>query len=201
MPETVGSFTTSGFSNTFAMPAYQQAVVQTYLSKIGSLNQGLFNKVSFDLMLIYIVIYYISNQQSGRATPDIAAIGDFVPITSGGSTFLVRGTSLSAPIVASIIALINQERLASGKSVLGFLNPMLYTASVSGTFTDIIQGSVYMAFKTCSLSDLEQDLIPDAEQTVFRYASFLTDKNYSFNHLPSKALPGWDAVRLCLSND
>ncbi len=38
----------------------------------------------------------------------------------------VAGTSVASPIFASIIALINDMRLAAGKTVLGFLNPTLY---------------------------------------------------------------------------
>jgi len=36
------------------------------------------------------------------------------------------GTSMAAPVVASIFTLINEERLAAGKSPVGFVNPTLY---------------------------------------------------------------------------
>jgi tripeptidyl-peptidase-1 len=38
----------------------------------------------------------------------------------------VGGTSASAPIFASIINLLNEERLEQGKGPLGFLNPTIY---------------------------------------------------------------------------
>jgi len=36
------------------------------------------------------------------------------------------GTSAASPVVAGIIALLNDARLKSGKPALGFLNPFLY---------------------------------------------------------------------------
>ena len=51
----------------------------------------------------------------------------------------VGGTSMSAPIFASIINLINEQRLTAGKSTVGFLNPTLY--SNPQAFTDITRGS------------------------------------------------------------
>jgi tripeptidyl-peptidase-1 len=50
-----------------------------------------------------------------------------------------KGTSMSAPIFASIIALLNNELLAAGKPVLGFLNPRLYS-DLASAFTDITSG-------------------------------------------------------------
>jgi tripeptidyl-peptidase-1 len=40
-----------------------------------------------------------------------------------GSFSDVFGTSASAPVVASIITLINDARIAAGKNSVGFLNP------------------------------------------------------------------------------
>jgi tripeptidyl-peptidase-1 len=39
---------------------------------------------------------------------------------------LVGGTSASAPVFASILNRINEERLAVNKSTVGFVNPVLY---------------------------------------------------------------------------
>lgn len=63
---------------------------------------------------------------SGRAYPDIAAIGQNIFMYNEGQPAYVGGTSASAPIVASMITLINEERLAKGKRPVGFLNPTLY---------------------------------------------------------------------------
>lgn len=48
-----------------------------------------------------------------------------------------EGTSASTPIVSAMISLLNDARVQSGKSTLGFLNPMLYKmyADNPNTFT------------------------------------------------------------------
>ena len=38
----------------------------------------------------------------------------------------MSSTSASAPTVGSIISLINEQRIASGKKTVGFINPVLY---------------------------------------------------------------------------
>ena len=42
-----------------------------------------------------------------------------------GQFHLVYGTSASAPVVASMITLINDARITAGKKPVGFLNPMV----------------------------------------------------------------------------
>ena len=42
-----------------------------------------------------------------------------------GTLSLVFGTSASAPVVASIITLINDARIAIGKGPVGFINPVV----------------------------------------------------------------------------
>jgi tripeptidyl-peptidase-1 len=49
------------------------------------------------------------------------------------------GTSAAAPVTASLIALLNDARLRSGKPVLGFLNPLIYGFAYEG-FTDVTGG-------------------------------------------------------------
>jgi tripeptidyl-peptidase-1 len=63
---------------------------------------------------------------SGRGYPDVAALGQNIFLYSNGEPSFVGGTSASAPIFSSIITLINEKRLAAGKSTVGFLNPTLY---------------------------------------------------------------------------
>ena len=121
VPETSASFSSGGFSNFFGTPSYQVAVVDAYLTKLGNTNAGKFNR-------------------SGRAFPDIAAMGDNVEIVFQQQAGLVAGTSCSSPIFASIIALINDQLVAAGKPVLGYLNPFLY-GPAAPTFTDITTGN------------------------------------------------------------
>ena len=55
----------------------------------------------------------------------------------------VYGTSASAPVWASIISLVNDARIASGKPPLGFLNPLVWSLNTYGTaaFNDITVGN------------------------------------------------------------
>ncbi|KAF9256592.1 subtilisin-like protein [Marasmius fiardii PR-910] len=119
-PEVAVDFTGGGFSNYFARPDYQSAAVTTFLNRLGTTNSGLFNK-------------------TGRAYPDLAAQGDNFQVIIGGNTNSVGGTSASSPTVAGIIALLNDVRLAAGKSSLGFLNPLIYKNGAA--FNDITSGS------------------------------------------------------------
>ncbi|KAE9383328.1 hypothetical protein BT96DRAFT_764341, partial [Gymnopus androsaceus JB14] len=48
-------------------------------------------------------------------------------------------TSASSPTFTAIIALINDQLIAAGRPVLGFLNPFIYS-TVSTAFTDITIG-------------------------------------------------------------
>lgn len=52
----------------------------------------------------------------------------------------------SSPIFASVIALLNDELVAAGKSPLGFLNPFLYSTGASA-LADITTGALL-----CSLT-------------------------------------------------
>lgn len=56
-----------------------------------------------------------------------------------GSILGSGGTSASTPVVAGIIALLNDARLRAGKKPLGFINPLLYSIG-SGALNDITKG-------------------------------------------------------------
>lgn len=96
--------------------------MQTYLSTLGNTNAGKFNR-------------------SGRAIPDVSAIGHDVEIIIDGSIEPLDGTSCSSPIFAGVIALINDRLVAAGKSSLGFLNPWLYANP--DAFNDITSGQYF----------------------------------------------------------
>jgi tripeptidyl-peptidase-1 len=53
-------------------------------------------------------------------------------VTWRGHLELVSGTSTSAPTFAAFVALLNDARLAAGKSALGFLSPLLYALGGAG---------------------------------------------------------------------
>ena len=59
----------------------------------------------------------------------------------------VAGTSCAAPTASGVIALLNDARLAAGKSTLGYLNPWIYKNMAD--WNDITKGSN----SGCSMSD------------------------------------------------
>ncbi|KAK3320406.1 tripeptidyl-peptidase [Cercophora scortea] len=118
-PEKAVSFSSGGFSLYHTRPAYQNAAVAPYLTRIGSTYSAYFNG-------------------SNRAIPDVAAQGVSFQVVDKGATSLLSGTSASAPVFAGIVALLNAARKTQGKAPLGFLNPWLYNNTDS--FTDITTG-------------------------------------------------------------
>jgi tripeptidyl-peptidase I len=80
-----------------------------------------------------------NSTQKVRGYPDIAANGNHIVIYEQGSLTREDGTSASAPIVASLFSLINEERIAAGKGPVGFVNPVLYANP--GAMNDIVTGS------------------------------------------------------------
>jgi subtilase family serine protease len=49
---------------------------------------------------------------------------------TNGTDFHYYGTSLAAPLWASVITLLNEERTAAGKGPVGFINPVLYDSKL-----------------------------------------------------------------------
>ncbi|KAI0256020.1 subtilisin-like protein [Lactifluus subvellereus] len=118
-------FSGGGFSNIFPMPDYQEYAVRNYLK---------------DYPPPYTPQQY-NNSGMVRAFPDLSANGANYVTAVDGELNLVYGTSASAPVVGSIITLINDARLAIGKGPVGFLNPAIYHLPVSLAFNDITSGS------------------------------------------------------------
>lgn len=116
----------AGFSNYSNTPEWQQAEVKHYLSKSSELPDSK---------------YFNSG---GRGYPDIIAYGHNCAMydSVGGGWTRGDGTSCSAPIVAGIIAYLNDYRQSKGKSLLGFVNPLLYKMRRKDetTFNDISVG-------------------------------------------------------------
>ncbi|TLD39767.1 tripeptidyl-peptidase-like protein [Venturia nashicola] len=119
-PEQAVRFSGGGFSDLWPQPWYQKEAVDGYLSQLGDRWSGLYNP-------------------KGRGFPDIAAQGTAFLIIVSGKEGGIGGTSASTPVVASIVALLNAQRLQSGKPTLGLLNPWLYSLNGTGT-TDIVAG-------------------------------------------------------------
>jgi len=112
-----------GFSNYAAMPTWQTSVVQAYLKSGVALPPS---------------TYY---NASGRAYPDVAAIGTGVVIYQGGIQ-VVGGTSASSPTWASVASLLVAAAYEKTGKPLGLLNPLIYQAAAASPscFQDITVG-------------------------------------------------------------
>jgi tripeptidyl-peptidase I len=119
-PEAAWTSGGAGFSEVFGRPSYQNDTVNKWLSADKNHNTTYFNI-------------------SGRAYPDVAAQATNYPVMVDGSVNLLSGTSCATPTFASIIQLLNSDRLANGKTALGFLNPWLYSNATTG-LNDITHG-------------------------------------------------------------
>jgi tripeptidyl-peptidase-1 len=111
-----------GFSYNYSRPRYQDEAVEHYNKKYNRLPKDAYNA-------------------TGRAFPDVSALGWNLAMVYGPWAELDNGagTSASAPIVASIINRVNEERLAVGKSPVGFVNPAFYKHP--WMFNDITSGN------------------------------------------------------------
>ncbi|KAI8970653.1 subtilisin-like protein [Trametes punicea] len=129
-PEIAWPYSSGGFTNYFPTPAYQKAAVSTYLARYGHENAGRFNA-------------------SGRGFPDISALATQYPIFEG-VWFDSGGTSAASPVIASMVALVNDRLRSIGKPPLGWLNPLLYSEKGILALTDITSGNSSI---TCTDSD------------------------------------------------
>lgn len=120
------SLSAGGFSNIFSTPQYQSSAVAGYLAHQGSQYNGKYNS-------------------KGRGFPDISAFARNYLIYQNGALGGADGTSAATPLWASVIALINDRRIAKGKRPLGFLNPWLYSSTVKAALKDITSGEFLLA--------------------------------------------------------
>jgi len=92
----------------------------------------------------------INNTNGGslvyRNLPDVAIMGDTAYACINGQCNQTGGTSYSAPLWASFMALINQQAAENNQPSVGFLNPILYQIGQNPTqyakdFHDMIGGN------------------------------------------------------------
>ncbi|KAI0775553.1 subtilisin-like protein [Trametes elegans] len=117
-------FSGGGFSNFFALPDYQADAVTGFLTN----HPPPFTSAQFN------------NSGNVRAFPDISANGANYVVAVAGEFVSVFGTSCSAPVVGSMITLINDARITAGKGPVGFINPALYSDTFADSFHDITTG-------------------------------------------------------------
>jgi len=97
-----------GFSIFFPRPSYQNVAVNKYFNTSVPLPPAQYWN------------------RSNRGFPDIGAIGQNCLVVGDGNIYGIGGTSASSPTIASILTLINNHLMNSGKKALGFANPLLY---------------------------------------------------------------------------
>jgi len=114
-----------GFSTNFPTQSYQQTAVNAYLKSSVKLPDA------------------CAYNATGRATPDVSALGDeYFQVINGGVDTPVGGTSASAPSFGAVMTMLNELRLNSGKPSLGFLNPWIYQTAAQNpeAFFDVTVG-------------------------------------------------------------
>jgi tripeptidyl-peptidase-1 len=113
-----------GFSDLYDMPDYQRKAVTSYLAFANTSG---------------LTQYF---RDTGRALPDVAAVGHAFPVVVNGEVGATDGTSVSAPVLASMVTLLN--RALPNLPPLGFLNPLLYRLydECPQVFADITQGDI-----------------------------------------------------------
>ncbi|KAF8144383.1 subtilisin-like protein [Mycena galopus ATCC 62051] len=114
-----------GFSNYFAMPSYQKSQVSSYLTNHPPPYSGA----------------QYNNSGMSRGFPDLSANGAWYAVAVQGAIYDVFGTSASTPVVGGILTLINDARLAAGKSTIGFINPTIYSTAFASAFNDVTNGT------------------------------------------------------------
>ncbi len=108
-----------GFSQAFDVPAFQNDTVSAFLQTVTAGGPQ-----------------YPAGK---RAIPDVTAIGAWVNIVMSNMTIPVFGTSISAPVFSSFLALINGKLRSQNKSTLTLTNNLLYNSA--SAFTDVTVGS------------------------------------------------------------
>ncbi|KAK0658012.1 peptidase S8/S53 domain-containing protein [Cercophora newfieldiana] len=103
-----------GFSRVFSRPPYQRAAVSSYLSHPDR---------AAHLSNLSSLGYF---DRRGRAYPDLSANGVDYLVHSNGKLRAVSGASASTPVLAAMVARVNDGRLKAGKGPVGFLNGVLY---------------------------------------------------------------------------
>ncbi|KAH8666390.1 peptidase S8/S53 domain-containing protein [Xylariales sp. PMI_506] len=130
-PAYEGYYSGGGFSNIFDVPPYQASAVSTYYETAQPSYPYYVNGSYANSTGLY--------NRNGRGIPDVSANGMNIAVYLGGRLGLEAGTSAASPIFASLVTRINEERLAAGKSAVGFVNPVLYEHPE--VLNDIVNGS------------------------------------------------------------
>ncbi|KAK3357858.1 peptidase S8/S53 domain-containing protein [Lasiosphaeria hispida] len=132
--ETAWEYSGGGFSNSFDAPPWQKRVVEEYFSSV-RLNFTGYESPGENFSHVGQGVY----RKGGRGYPDVAAMGRGYFSFTEGKWSRQGGTSLSAPLWAAVLTLVNGRRLAAGKSTVGLVHPILYAHPE--IFADVTQGA------------------------------------------------------------
>lgn len=113
----------AGVSNYWPTPSWQSSALSGYLNRTDALYSSKTNGIF---------------STKGRAFPDLVGLGIDFPIILNGKAYLQAGTSMSAPVIGSMFALLNTLRLNKKLPTIGFAQPLLYANP--GVFKDVTSG-------------------------------------------------------------
>jgi len=114
-----------GFSNMFAVPRWQESAVRHYMRRYApDYPEGTYNDTGLS-----------------RGFPDLAANGAHYNVAIDGNFTKVYGTSASTPVVAAILAMVNDARISNDQRPIGFINPTIYSSRFADAFNDITTGN------------------------------------------------------------
>ncbi|KAF5560294.1 tripeptidyl-peptidase sed2 [Fusarium phyllophilum] len=114
-------FSGGGFSQYFPREKWQDSSIKSYVKALDGHLNGHYNA-------------------SNRGVPDISISATSFITRLKGQAVGLRGTSASAPVVAAMLALVNDARVRKGKEVLGWLNEVLYSEEVQAALQDVTKG-------------------------------------------------------------
>jgi subtilase family serine protease len=139
--------TGGGFSHTFPRPAWQAAEVDAYLERARLAAAAAASSADPSSRGMPLVPPSSWFNSSARAYPDVSILATHYTIIVGGRSSRTGGTSASAPVMAAMVSLWNEQLLRAGRPPLGFLNPWLYSlarnaqaGATAPPFRDVLSG-------------------------------------------------------------
>jgi subtilase family serine protease len=129
-----------GTSLHFAQPGYQAGVVPNALATTTTTSTGQViqlgspHRVTPDISMVGDPNTGVLVGETYRVSGDALIDAGCTPL-GGGQEYCERrlgGTSLSSPLLAGVIALVDQARFTAGKGPIGFLNPAIYHGTPIG---------------------------------------------------------------------
>jgi subtilase family serine protease len=117
----------------------------------------------------------------------------------GGATtcygeYRIGGTSLSSPLFAGVMAVVDQARANNGQPPLGFANPAIYAAYAdgNGSFHDV-QGTTIGGYSWLFRNDFLNGINADDTDPVIAPAGVITSKrSLGYTGQFIQTGPGWD---------